>query len=75
MLAQPHVRGPQNSTPRGTAMKRLIQVLTLLAIAAPAAHAGRVPPVVTTPEPMTLGLVAGGIAVLGAGAWFKNRKR
>jgi hypothetical protein len=57
------------------AMKRLMQVLTLLATTAAAAHALGRPPVTTTPEPMTLGLVAGGVAVLGAGAWFRNRKR
>ena len=56
-------------------MKRLMQVLTLLATTAATAHALGRPPVITTPEPMTLGLVAGGVAVLGAGAWFRNRKR
>jgi hypothetical protein len=55
-------------------MKRATQILALLAAAAAPAYAGG-PPVITTPEPMSLALVATGIAALGAGAWYRNRKR
>jgi hypothetical protein len=55
-------------------MKRALQLLGLLAIAAAPAYAG-IPPVTTTPEPMSLALVATGAAALGVGAWYRNRKR
>jgi hypothetical protein len=57
-------------------MKRALQLLGLVAIAASPAFAGiPVPPVTTTPEPMSLALVATGAVALGAGAWYRNRKR
>jgi hypothetical protein len=53
-------------------MRRVAQVLGLLLTGAATAHAGI--PVITTPEPMSLTLVATGVAVVGA-AWYLRRKR
>ncbi|AHG88985.1 PEP motif putative anchor domain protein [Gemmatirosa kalamazoonensis] len=56
-------------------MKRSLQLVALMLLSAGAAHAaGRLPPVTTTPEPMTLGLVAGGVAIVGVGAWLRRKR-
>ena len=57
-------------------MKRVAQLLVLIAASAGSAYAGQVaPPVLTTPEPMSLALVATGLAAVGGGAWYRRRKR
>jgi hypothetical protein len=45
----------------------------LVATAAPV-YAGRELPITTTPEPATMALMAGGLALVGALAWRRNRK-
>jgi hypothetical protein len=55
-------------------MKRLAEALVLVAIAAVPAYAGRIP-VTTTPEPATLVMLATGVGIVGAGAWWRNRRR
>lgn len=54
-------------------MKHVARALSLLVIAAVPAYAGA--PVSAVPEPATMGLVATGVGVLGAIAWFKSRKK
>jgi hypothetical protein len=54
-------------------MKRLAQALVLLAIAAVPAYAGI--PVTATPEPSTIVMLATGVGIIGAGAWWRNRRR
>jgi len=49
--------------------------MVLLMCAASALHAGQgVPPVTVTPEPATIGLMAAGLGMLGAGAWWRSRR-
>jgi PEP-CTERM putative exosortase interaction domain len=53
-------------------MKRLAQALSLLAVAAVPAYAGQV---MVTPEPSSMVLLATGVGLVGAGAWWRNRRR
>ena len=53
-------------------MRRLAEALVLVAVAATPAYAGNV---VVTPEPTTIVLLATGIGVVGAGAWWRNRRK
>jgi hypothetical protein len=55
-------------------MKRSSHVLALLIVAASPLYAGGLPPVTTTPEPATIGLVALGAAAVGIGAWARKRR-
>ena len=56
-------------------MKRVGQaVFLLIVVAAPAYAGGQQPPVVVTPEPATMGLVATGIAVIGGLTWWRKRR-
>ena len=55
-------------------MKRIIQAAVLLVVAATPALAGR-PPVSVTPEPATIALVVTGLGAIGAGAWWKRRRK
>jgi hypothetical protein len=52
-------------------MKRVGQALVLLVVVAVPAFAGGV---ITTPEPATFGLVATGVGVVGALAWWRKRR-
>jgi len=53
-------------------MRRLAEALVIVAVAAVPAYAGQV---VVTPEPSTIVLLATGIGVVGAGAWWRNRRK
>jgi len=53
-------------------MKRIVQAVVLLAVAATPAFAGT--PVAVTPEPATLALVVTGLGAVGVGAWWKRRR-
>ena len=55
-------------------MKRLAQALILLATATVPAYAGQLP-VTTAPEPSTIIMLATGVGIVGAGAWWRNRRR
>ena len=54
-------------------MKRLAEALVLVAVAATPAYAGI--PVTTVPEPGTIVMLATGLGIVGAGAWWRNRRR
>ncbi|MEO7713836.1 MAG: PEP-CTERM sorting domain-containing protein [Gemmatimonadaceae bacterium] len=56
-------------------MKRLAEALVLVVIAAAPAYAGRIPPVTVVPEPGTIVMLATGLGIVGAGAWWRNRRR
>lgn len=53
-------------------MKRVGQAFVLLVVVAVPAFAGGV---VVTPEPATFGLVATGVAAVGAFAWWRKNRR
>jgi hypothetical protein len=53
-------------------MRRLAEALVIVAVAAVPAYAGNL---VVTPEPSTVVLLATGIGVVGAGAWWRNRRK
>jgi hypothetical protein len=53
-------------------MRRLAEALVIVAIAAVPAYAGNV---VVTPEPSTIVLLATGVGVVGAGAWWRSRRK
>lgn len=55
-------------------MKRLAEALVLVAVAAVPAYAGRLP-VTVAPEPATIIMLATGMGIVGAGAWWRNRRR
>ncbi|MCY7379310.1 MAG: PEP-CTERM sorting domain-containing protein [Gemmatimonadaceae bacterium] len=55
-------------------MKRLAEALVLVLVAATPAYAG-ILPVTVTPEPGTIVMLATGLGIVGAGAWWRNRRR
>lgn len=57
-------------------MKRLAEALVLVVVAAAPAYAG-IPglPVTVVPEPATIVMLATGLGIVGAGAWWRNRRR
>lgn len=58
-------------------MKRFAEALVLVVVAAAPAYAGNgiVPPVTVVPEPATIVMLATGLGIVGAGAWWRNRRR
>ena len=57
-------------------MKRLAEALVLVVIAAVPAYAGiNGLPVTVAPEPATVVMLATGLGIVGAGAWWRNRRR
>ena len=55
-------------------MRRILSVVSLLAVASTNAWAG-LPPTIVTPEPATIALMGGGLALVGALAWRRNKKK
>ena len=60
--------------PLESLMKRLAEALVLVLVASVPAYAGYTQ-VTATPEPATLVLLATGIGAVGAGAWWRNRRK
>ena len=54
-------------------MRRILGALAMITVAAAPAWAGI--PQAVVPEPATMALTAGGLALVGAIAWRRNRKR
>jgi|GEM_PF-3328211 len=55
-------------------MRRILTAVSLLAVSAAPAWAGRNPPVTVTPEPASVALMGAGLAALGFVAWRRGKR-